>query len=252
MHGFQLRRTAGKSRQLSLQSLFVVVMLCASILEVPGSSPSISSTSPTRTHSHKPKFARPDDLGLRQGHKGTSKFGQEHGEQDSRAIADAQPNSTALYRMLYDHIFAGGDDAENQDAAWNKNASNARNQEVVEDMDSEDPDDEDEDDTYGSLTTGGLLEAMPRIPKRVQDQFSKADWRDLHRILNICPEQDVNMTMPELCDRLQGRSRLLTEYLRQRLVRLDDGRLVPVPEMYPKIFERADEVRSHVCVHTWP
>ena len=75
-------------------------------------------------------------------------------------------------------------------------------------------------------------------------QMTSQDFGDLERILNIAPGEISNGGDEKTVARMRGRSRLLVNYLRQRLVRLEEGTVATVPELFPRLFEEADMVHD--------
>lgn len=90
--------------------------------------------------------------------------------------------------------------------------------------------------------TNATMPGLPRIPPLVLTQMSARDWGDLERILSVSQaEMDHGSLIGDRAvTRAKGRGRLMVDYLQQRLVRLDNGTLAPVPELYPRLFEEAD------------
>jgi len=75
-------------------------------------------------------------------------------------------------------------------------------------------------------------------------QMTSQDFGDLERLLNIAPGEISYGGDEKTVARMRGRSRLLVNYLRQRLVRLEEGTVATVPELFPRLFEEADMVHD--------
>jgi hypothetical protein len=238
---------AAMKQSSSFAGQLVAVLLLSCITILPCSSPSASRRPQARPHSHNVGVGKPEHLRLRgiSPERADQSF-EPSCSQESEDDDEQPEDMEKTYRKFYKSLLAGIDDDEefhdkNTTAQKGKKATRNGGQLVGGDG-QDDEDEEDDDDPMKYYLPATLADRIPRIPEKVVEQMSEADWRDVYRLLNLHPKEDMNITVPEALDRMQGRSRLMTEYLRQRLVRLDDGRLQPVPELYPEIFERIDEV----------
>ena len=76
------------------------------------------------------------------------------------------------------------------------------------------------------------------------DNATAAEVLDLCKVMGIAPDKLGNVDSRDLLDAAQGRSRIVKEYYRQRLVRRPNGKLVSLARIYADIFRRLDEVHN--------
>jgi hypothetical protein len=85
-----------------------------------------------------------------------------------------------------------------------------------------------------------------RLPEGAlgSDNMTEGEALDLCKVMNLSPDKLGQVDARDVLDAVQGRSRIVKEYYRQRLVRKPNGRLIPLATLYADIFRKLDEVHN--------